>query len=137
MDNYNDMELEHAKKGLFRSAAEGLANAGASFHRTMYNNDQTKNKKTNVDTRQALADEQLKNAKLQKESKMKRDEEILAALTSSVSQFLRGDNVITPNEDKQIRDILRNTNYTDYVINPNGKSIIFISKSFPNKTFTL
>lgn len=133
-EEYDD-ELEH--KSWLRSAGEGLKNAGGSLYDTMYKNDKTKHKKSDVDTRQALADERLKNSQMRRQNQQKRDEDILNALAASISKFLSGDNRITSDEDRQIKDILRNTHYTEYIINDNGKSVIFISKSEPNKTIPL
>ena len=137
-DAYNydrDDELQH--KGWIRSVGEGLKNAGGAVFDSMYKNDQTKRKKSDVDNRQALADERLKNSQLRRQSQQKRDEDILNALAGSISKFLAGDGRITSNEDKQIKDILRNTHYTEYIVADNGKSVIFISKTEPNKTITL
>jgi len=134
-DHDRDDELQH--RGWLKSAGEGLRNAGASLYDTMYKNNQTKLKKADADNRQALADERLKNSQMRRQNQQRRDDDILNALASSISKFLAGDGRITANEDKQIKDILRNTHYTEYIINDNGKSVIFISKNEPNKTIAL
>lgn len=135
LEYYNDV-LCH-KKGVVGSFFEGLRRGGESMRDSMYENDHTSRKKSDVDTRQALAEERLRNSRLQRDAKNKRDEEILATLAANIGSFLKNDGVISVDEDKQIKDILRNTNYVDYRLNNGNKSIVFITRNGTTKVFPL